>query len=134
MEINFARDSRYDQGFKETNQKFDINLGEYRLKRSSDGLETVLVKDVQVNSEAEAQKLMTKFEARIKLKHKNLMALKDFGCSTQTNWCSNNFFFSCFYEFHDQTLLRFKEIVNDPNTEPSERLLTKLLYDMVAKV
>lgn len=131
MAIKFARESRFEQGFKETAVKFDLNYGEHRLKRSGSGLETVLVKEFQVNSESDAQSLTNTFRARINLRHKNLMALKDFSCSQQENWCSTNFNFSCYYEFHDQTLVRFREIVNDPNSEPSERLLTKLLYDMV---
>ena len=131
MSKKFERKSRYDHGCKETQKMNNINYGEFSLRMSHDSQETVLVKEFEINSSTNADVLFQTFITRTLIVHPNLMEFKDFSCSEEASWCSTQITFRCYYQFHDQTLVTLKEMVQDPSREFSERLMTKFLYDMV---
>jgi hypothetical protein len=114
-----------------TAKKSDTNLGDYRIAKSLESDEMLLVKEHQVNVSTQIANCLQTLAKRKEIVHPNLMALKDYSCKEESQLCSSFFRYKSYYEFYDINLVKFRDFAKDPFVDYPEGIMTKFLFDMV---
>lgn len=131
MKKELARECPFDKGYVELSKKYDINFGEYSMRRGRINGDLMLSKDFKTNAKAQVAGIVKTLEERRLMVHPNLMALRDYSCKEHPSFCSTFYHTTSFYEYYETNLLKFKEMAKDPNVDFNERVIVKILYDMV---